>query len=413
MLLLYNLAIRLYLLAIRLAAPFVPKAARWRSGRRDLFEQLEAALPAARPLLWMHCASLGEFEQGRPLLGALRQQYPQHFLLLTFFSPSGYDIRQHYDQVDYVSYLPADTPARARRFVRLTQPQLAIFVKYEFWYHHLHALHQAGVPTLLVSALFRPQQLFFRPWGHFLRPILHWYHHLFVQDEASKQLLARWGITTVSRSGDTRVDRVAQLAGQALADPLVEAFAGSQPVLIAGSSWPADEALLCRYINEAAPSDWKLIIAPHDIAPSHVQQIEGRLRVSYCRYSAAQREDAAAARVLIVDNIGKLSSIYRYGHIAYIGGGFGSGIHNTLEPAAYGLPVIFGPRYSKFTEAVQLIAEKGAFSIKDYAQLRAVLERLREVEEHQRAAKASKTYIRQQLGATDAVINSIKKMLKS
>jgi len=406
MLLLYQIAVRLYLLGIRLAAPFVPKAQKWVKGRQGLFEQLQANIDPARPLIWMHCASLGEFEQGRPILESLRKKYPEHFLLLTFFSPSGYEIRKDYPVVDLVTYLPGDTPAQAARFVGLIRPKLVIFVKYEFWLYHLRALFDQQIPVMLISAIFRPSQLFFKWYGGPFRKLLKQFSHIFVQDQSSFDLLRSKGLEALTISGDTRVDRVAQLAASAPTDQVVQHFAEGKKLLIAGSTWPPDEALLCQWINEDADQAYAYVIAPHDIAEAHLLQIEQQLSVATHRYS--QGSVPSGTRVLLIDNIGKLSALYQYGQLAYIGGGFGSGIHNILEPAAFGLPIIFGPRYHKFEEARVLLRSGGAFHIEDFEGLSEIFIALKQEKKHHKAATAALEYIHTQQGASQMIIQYIR-----
>ncbi|HMX41843.1 MAG TPA: glycosyltransferase N-terminal domain-containing protein, partial [Saprospiraceae bacterium] len=334
---LYTLAIWLYTAGIHVAAPFHKKAAQWVAGRRP--GQPSPALPpgALRPVctLWLHAASLGEFEQGRPLLEAVRQRHPDWRILLSFFSPSGYEMRKHYPHADWVGYLPPDLPASVEAFLEEAKPNVAVFVKYEFWANYLFALRERSIPTLLVSALFRPDQPFFRWYGSLWRQMLRAYTHLFVQDRASADLLLSVGVSSVTVAGDTRVDRVLQIAQQAAPDALVADFVGQDSpfVLVAGSTWEADEDLIAEALKQwAGRQQVRLIIAPHDPAEAHVSRIEG-LFAGSLRYSRAKAAAAAAsATCLIIDNVGLLNTLYRYGSAAYIGGGHGKGIHNTLEP---------------------------------------------------------------------------------
>jgi len=406
MLLLYRLFIYTYVAAIHLVAPFNAKARQWVQGRHNWAARLREALAAhrGRPLLWMHCASLGEFEQGRPLLEALRQRQPDLFVLLTFYSPSGYEIRKDYPGADYVSYLPADTPRNARRFLDTADPTLVIFVKYEFWYYLLHEAQQRGIPLLLVSALFRSDQIFFQPLGAPFRRLLRGFTHLFVQNRSSAELLNRIGIPHYSIAGDTRIDRVLQIAETAPDFPRVAAFTKNRPCLIAGSTWPPDEDLLRPLLHQHLPETWTCIIAPHQIDERHLAEIEERLEVPFIRYSQLKKEEAGKYRVLLIDNIGMLSGLYRYGKIAYIGGGFGAGIHNTLEPIAFGLPVFFGPRYQKFDEAVELVSSGGAFPVKNEEELIRRFKNLQDPAAYARTSRAASRYVKKNQGATKRIM---------
>lgn len=409
---LYTIGIYLYSGLIQLAAIWSPKARQWINGRRQIASQLAAFNQGAStgaPRVWIHCASLGEFEQGRPLIEMIKSAYPQVQLILTFFSPSGYEIRKNYPQADLICYLPVDTPARARKFIRQLEPNLAIFVKYEFWRHHLQALQEAKVPTLLISAIFRPSQIFFKPYGSWYRGLLPYFQHIFTQDEASGQLLESIHIQHFSRAGDTRVDRVLQLREQAPEFPEIARFVGDAPIWVAGSTWPVDEKMLFPFWVEHLPAGWKVILAPHDIAGEHIEQIEQGCPFPSVRYSqiAEKEEVTQAAKVLIIDNIGMLSALYQYGQLAYIGGGFGKAIHNLLEPIAFGLPVIFGPRHQKFQEALVLKRSGGGFAIKDPEELRPIFEKLLQKTDYQQASTAALNYLQQSQGSTQMILQYI------
>ena len=377
-------------------------------GRRSIDDVLrEKIVPGAR-YVWLHAASLGEFEQGRPLLEAIRQRHPDCKIVLTFFSPSGYDVRRDYPGADVVCYLPFDFPRRIRRFLDRVRPTLALFVKYEFWLNTLDELRRRRVPTYLVSGIFRPDQLFFRSIGRPYRDALRCFDHLFVQDETSRQLLAGIGLTNVTVTGDTRFDRVIDIRHAARPLPVVAAFAerDARPVLIAGSSWPEDEALLIPYFN--VHPDLKLILAPHEIHEAHLAAIEARLTRPALRLSRADADTAASVDCLIVDSFGLLSSIYRYARIAYIGGGFGHGIHNAPEAAVYAVPVLFGPNHRKFREALDLIACGGAFSITDASTLAARLDALlADPDACTAAGESAGAYIQQHSGATEQILRAI------
>jgi 3-deoxy-D-manno-octulosonic-acid transferase len=365
----------LFALGVKVAALFHHKARLFVAGRRNLFSRLEVVAQAGAPVAWFHCASLGEFEQGCPVMEAYRAKYPQHKILLTFFSPSGYEVRKNYDGADFVFYLPIDTPRNARRFIRVAKPVVAVFIKYEFWYNVLHQLQKAHVPAYVVSAVFRRRQVFFRWYGKFFRRMLRMFRLLFVQDENSVALLKHIGIDNVVQVGDTRFDRVCAHVQRPADLPLVAAFASRCRTLVAGSTWPPDDENLAR-VWASMPVDAQLIIAPHEVNEERIKVIEkwfaGYHPVRYTQVKTAA--DWQPARVLILDTVGLLLSVYRYGQVAYIGGGFSAtGIHNVLEAAAYGLPVVFGPNYEKYVEAHALIAAGGARSVGDAAALKDTL----------------------------------------
>ncbi len=332
------------------------------NGQKTTFSQLKEKIDRKSRYVWFHAASLGEFEQARPLIEAVREEYPEYKILLTFFSPSGYEVRKDYPLADIVCYLPFDTKKNVRRFLDLADPGIAIFIKYEFWYNYIHESFLRNIPVYLVSAVFRPEQPFFKNRRTRYGKMLRFYSHFFVQDEASVKLLKSKGIKNVTLAGDTRIDRVVEVRKKAKQLPEVEKFADEKSiVIVAGSSWPPDEDLLIDYFN--THSGVKLIIAPHEIDESHLREIEKKLKRPHLRYSNATKENIKQYDLLLIDCFGLLSSIYRYGQIAYIGGGFGEGIHNLPEAAVYGIPVIFGPKYSKFVEAHGLITSGGGFSI--------------------------------------------------
>lgn len=406
----YSTGIILYGAFIRLASYFNAKAKAWVHGRNDLFGSLKQVLDAKRgqkKLAWFHCASLGEFEQGRPLIEAYRQEHPESFILLSFFSPSGYENRRNYDQADYVTYLPLDTRKNVRRFLDLTRPDLAFFIKYEFWFNTLRELQKRKIPHYLVSAIFRSDQHFFKWYGDWPRSILKGFTHIFVQNADSKELLEFVGIRNVTISGDTRFDRVSQIASVHKEFPLIERFASGSAVLVAGSSWPADEELLVRFMNEH-PGKVRIIIAPHEVNQDTIQALMNRCSQKCERYSLLTEESAGSCQVLIIDSIGMLSQIYRYGQIAYIGGGFGAGIHNILEAAVYGIPVLFGPNYGRFHEAVELISLKGAFPVHDYEQLELLLSNFladrSRIDQH---GRISEEFVKERTGATQRILSNL------
>lgn len=362
--------------------------------------------------IWFHASSLGEFEQGRPMMEKIKAEHPGYKILLTFFSPSGYEVRKNYNGADVVCYLPFDTPYRVKKFVNLANPVMAVFIKYEFWGNYLCELKHRKIPVYIISAIFRPDQLFFQWYGISYRKILTRFNHLFVQDQRSKALLEEYGITNVTVTGDTRFDRVLDVRQQAREIPVVERFVknekGEQMVtLVAGSSWPQDEEILLRYFNEHP--EMKLIIAPHEIHREHLMYIESLLKRPSIRLSEAAGDSNLSGKdCLIVDSFGLLSSIYRYGQIAYIGGGFGAGIHNTLEAAVYGLPVLFGPKYHKFKEAKDLIAVGGGFSVSDEKAFCAQMDELLTYHEVLEASgKAAGDFVKKNAGATDQVLQEL------
>jgi len=400
---LYSIGIYIYGILIFLASIFNEKARKLRIGQRDAFELLEEEIEQKAHYVWFHAASLGEFEQGRPVIEQLKREQPDVKILLTFFSPSGYEVRKNYAGVNIISYLPLDTPRAARKFVNLVNPSKAVFIKYEFWPNYLKALKAKNIPVYSISATFRTNQVFFQWYGKWYKNLLKTFRHIFVQDQNSQDLLLVHGIKNVSIAGDTRFDRVADLGKQAKSIPFIEAFvAGAQKVIVAGSSWPKDEELLVRYLK--LHPDIKLIIVPHEIDYSHITEISKLLGGKFIRYSEANMENLQTTNCLVVDTIGLLSSIYRYANVAYIGGGFGVGIHNTLEAAVYGIPVVFGPNYQKFREARELIAIGGAFSISNYVILEAQFDRL--LKDNQ-AGKIAGEYVKNNTGATELIIKEI------
>ncbi len=409
---LYRIGIRLYGWSLQLAALFHPKARSWAAGRRGWgaqHRQLLADSSGEGPLLWIHCASLGEFEQGRPVMEGLKREAPYIRILLTFYSPSGYEIRRNYAEADYVAYLPLDSVSNARDFLEIWQPELAVFVKYEFWFNYLRGLQQNGIPTVLIAGLFRPGQVFFRPYGKPFLQVLAGFDHLFLQNQASAKHLRQHGIEHFTVAGDTRIDRVCQIAEAAPGFPLVAQFKQNAPVFIVGSSWPEDEAHLLPFINDQLPAGWKAIIAPHQIDEEHLRNIEKGLQLPSCRYSeATARGLPDDCRVLLIDNIGMLSALYQYGKIAYIGGGFGADIHNTLEPIAFGLPVLFGPKYEKFEEARYLADNGGGFVVEDCRSLAEAFRNLQAEEAYENASRTALAYLHKNKGASEQAVRYLR-----
>lgn len=409
----------IYFLLIRLAALLGNKKAKLLiEGQANTLRLLRQAPPEMwKDCIWFHAASVGEFEQARPIIEEIRREKQETRIILTFFSPSGYEMRKNYDKADGVFYLPFATRRNAKEFLDLVQPKMAIFVKYEFWPAYLKELHKRAIPTYIISAIFRKSQLFFQLWGKPYRNLLHCFTKLFVQDENSKQLLAQYNITNVEVTGDTRFDRVSAIAQVPKALPLLEQFRVDAPgaslelkevqkykMLIAGSTWPEDEQLLARYIEERP--DVKLVLVPHEIDEEHMHRIFEIFKGKFVRYTEANPMNISHTRVLVVNTMGLLSSIYRYADVAYVGGGFGAGIHNTIEAAVYGIPVLFGPKHEHFREAKGLLAAGAAYSIRNYDELR---NRLDEAFDNQTTMGAkAKAYVMSECGATKAILDSLK-----
>ena len=406
----YNLVIYIYLLGVAIASLFNEKVRKMWRGERDAFRVLREQVDPQAKYVWFHAASLGEFEQGRPLMEQLRRDHPEYKILLTFFSPSGYEVRKNYEGADIICYLPLDTIVNARRFLRAIHPVMAFFIKYEFWYNYLHILKHRGVPVYSVSSIFRPGQVFFRWYGRQYSRVLKCFTHFYVQNEISRELLAGIGITNVSVSGDTRFDRVLQIKEAVKELPVVETFTFETPhVFVAGSSWPPDEEIFIRYFKEHP--DWKLIIAPHVIGEDHLQQIEKSLEGrKVIRYTEAEKSPSnpASSDVLIIDCFGLLSSIYRYATVAYVGGGFGVSIHNTLEAAVWGVPVFFGPNNQKFQEAQELKACGGGIEISGYDDFAQYMDTFRkESEQIKQRGEAAGNYVSSHAGASKLILSAI------
>lgn len=398
----YSIGIYFYGIAISIASLFNSKARLLRNGQYQALALLKEKIVPGSRYVWFHAASLGEFEQGRPVIEQLKKEKPGTKILLTFFSPSGYEVRKDYAGADIVSYLPLDTPYAARSFVKLVKPTKAIFIKYEFWPNYLMALQSAKVPVYSISAIFRPTQIFFKWYGGWYLNLLKSFRHIFVQDKSSLELLGQHGISKISVAGDTRFDRVYDLCQQAKELPLIESFVQDKQVIVAGSTWPKDEEMLVRYLN--LHPDVKLILVPHEIHEAHILEISKLLDGRFVRYSEAAEANLAEASCLVVDTIGILSSIYRYANVAYIGGGFGVGIHNTLEAAVWSVPVVFGPNYHRFREARKLIAVGGAFSISNYTLLETQLNKLLK---DTSAGKMAGEYVKGNTGATRLILKKI------
>ena len=409
----YNLVIYLYLLGVAIYSRFNEKVRKMWRGEREAFKILREKVDPNAKYVWFHAASLGEFEQGRPLMEQLRKDHPEYKILLTFFSPSGYEVRKNYEGADIITYLPLDTITNARRFLRTVRPVMAFFIKYEFWYNYLHILKHRGVPVYSVSSIFRPEQVFFKWYGRQYGRVLNCFTHFFVQNEISKELLAKIGITDTTVVGDTRFDRVLQIKEAAKQLPIVESFVKDAPqVFVAGSSWPPDEEIFIKYFNEH--KNWKLIIAPHVIGEDHLKQIEKLLEGrKVIRYTEAEKmvngqwSMVNDYEVLIINCFGLLSSIYHYGNVAYVGGGFGVGIHNLLEAAVWDVPVFFGPNNQKFQEA-QGLKTSGGFEISSYEDFAAQMDRFAADDAYlQEQGQKAGHFVKGQSGATQKVLSAV------
>lgn len=407
----YLLFIRLYPLIARLISPFNRKAALWVNGRKNLLEKISRTFAGNQdPVIWMHAASLGEFEQGLPIAEKLKKEYPGHRLLVTFFSPSGYENRKNHPIADWVFYLPMDSAGNAKMFIEYTKPEMAVFIKYEFWYYFLKTLHQQKIPVLLASGIFRPNQLFFKPFGGFYRSLLKYFRHFFLQDQGSANLLIPFiSADHISVSGDTRFDRVIAIAAAAKSFPAIEQFADGHPLIIAGSTWSEDDKVLHHFAISHPEIKW--IIAPHHIEK---ERLEECLRfypssILYSSYLSASQEERNKVNTLIIDNIGILSQLYQYATIAFIGGGFTSqGIHNTIEAAVFGKPVVFGPVFDKYLEAVELIETGGAAPVETILTLEEHFNSLlQDQEKRNKMGIAARDYVLSKAGATQDILNYI------
>lgn len=403
----YNLIIYLYLLGVAIYSRFNEKVRKMWRGERDAFRILREKVDPNAKYVWFHAASLGEFEQGRPLMEQLRKDHPEYKILLTFFSPSGYEVRKNYEGADIITYLPLDTITNARRFLRTVRPVMAFFIKYEFWYNYLHILKHRHIPVYSVSSIFRPEQVFFKWYGRQYGRVLNCFTHFYVQNEVSKELLAKIGIKNVDVVGDTRFDSVLQIKEAAKQLPLVEAFVKDAPqVFVAGSSWPPDEEIFIKYFS--THKNWKLIIAPHVIGEDHLKQIEKLLEGrKVIRYTEATEVNVQDAEVLIINCFGLLSSIYHYGNVAYVGGGFGVGIHNLLEAAVWDVPVFFGPNNQKFQEA-QGLKTSGGFEINDYEEFASQMDKFASDAEYLKdQGRKAGHFVKGQSGATGKVLSAV------
>jgi 3-deoxy-D-manno-octulosonic-acid transferase len=405
----YAFGVAVYGLLLRIAAFFNPKAAAWVNGRKNWQKKIASSIDSSGKHIWFHCSSLGEYEQGRPVLERLRMEYPQYKMVLTFFSPSGYEQKKNDPLADYVFYLPLDGYSNSKKFVEIVNPYFAVFVKYEFWHFYIKALNDKKIPSFVISAIFRPSQIYFKNHGTFFYKILQRITHLFVQNQASLELLYDNKLTNVTVSGDTRFDRVFMNSQKAISLDKIAAFKNNKPLFIAGSTWPADDKLLRQLVNDFSDR-FKFIIVPHEITNASVNRVQRIFPIKSLLYSGLHTgQTSYTDALLIIDNIGMLSSLYRYADYAYIGGGFGAGIHNTLEAAVYGLPVFFGTNYKKYSEAVQLTAMQTAFPVSAYSELKKQFEVLiSNPSLVEQIRNKNHVYINASRGATDVIINYLK-----
>jgi len=408
MLFLYNLVISIAGFFLKIVALFSPKIKLFVNGRKNVFSILEEKIKPSDKTIWFHSASLGEYEQGLPVIEKIKEKYPDHKIIVTFFSPSGYEVRKNNTVADVTVYLPLDTKSNAKQFLKLAHPELVFFIKYEFWLNYLKELETSKTPTYLISGIFRDNQMFFKWYGGFYRKALKAFTYFFVQNESSKEKIEAIGFHNVIVSGDTRFDRVNAILGRDNTLEFIENFKNDSPTIVIGSSWPKDEALLAEYINQA-PEHVKFIIAPHNIKPDQITSLKSQITKSTVLFSEKRDLDLSGYNVFIIDTIGLLTKIYSYGTIAYVGGGFGNpGIHNILEPATFGIPIVIGPNYSNFAEAVQLVALEGCITISNSKELKETLDRLlNDTNFFEEKSSICRSYIQDNKGATNTIMNIV------
>ncbi|CAA9197240.1 3-deoxy-D-manno-octulosonic acid transferase [Flavobacterium collinsii] len=408
MLFLYNLVISIAGFFLKIVALFSPKIKLFIEGRKNVFSILEEKIKPSDKTIWFHSASLGEYEQGLPVIEKIKEKYPTHKIIITFFSPSGYEVRKNNTIANVTLYLPLDTKSNAKKFLKLAHPELAFFIKYEFWLNYLSQLETSQTPTYLISGIFRDNQMFFKWYGGFYRKALKAFTYFFVQNKSSKEKIERIGFQNVVVSGDTRFDRVNAILERDNTLDFIEQFKNNTPTIVIGSSWPKDEALLAEYINQAG-EDIKFIIAPHNIKTDQIASLKAQITKSTVLFSEKKDKDLSSYNVFIIDTIGLLTKIYSYGTIAYVGGGFGNpGIHNILEPATFGIPIVIGPNYSNFAEAIQLVKLGGCLVISNPLELKQNLDRLLHDKEYlEEKSQICKSYIQDNTGATDSIMNIV------
>lgn len=408
---LYSFLVHIVWFHLKLIAHFKPKIKLFVDGRKNIFATLKTVISDTDKVIWMHVASLGEYEQGLPILQKLKTLYPNHKLLLTFFSPSGYEVKKTTAVADIITYLPLDTIANANKFIKIVNPKMALFIKYEIWPNYLNALKKRETPTFLISAIFSKKQIYFKWYGSFMSKSLDTFNHLFVQDKNSKQLLNDFGFTKISISGDTRFDRVSEILSNDNNLAFMNDFKQNNFCFVVGSSWPEDEAIIVDFINKS-DKKIKYVIAPHNIREEHIKKLKNSITKKIICYSEMDNKSLSNYNVLLIDTIGLLAKIYSYAKIAYVGGGFKTGLHNTLEPAVFGIPILIGPHYSGFKEAEQLVERGGITSIKNKEEFFSILNKLLENEaELLYIGQINSQYVEYNKGATARILNHIKEVL--
>jgi len=410
---LYNLFVNLVSVLLKLIALFNPKIKLFMDGRKQTFPILKEKIKPNDSVIWFHCASLGEFEQGRPVIEKVNQIYPNHKIVLSFFSPSGYEVRKNYKVADAVVYLPLDTKKNVYQFIDYVHPEIAVFVKYEFWPNLLNQLKKKEITTILISGIFRENQIFFKSYGAWMKNKLQLFTHFFVQDDSSKKLINSIGIENVTISGDTRFDRVSEIVNQNNHLDFIHEFKDNKITLVAGSTWADDDKLLINYINNHSTENDKFIIAPHNINTDSIKKIQSELKVKSVLYSNYQTNELKTARVFILDTIGILIKVYSYADIAYVGGGFTNGIHNILEPATFGIPIVIGPKYHKFNEALEMVAENACLAVNNKEEFNNVLDDLKNEILSAKIGNQAKNYVKSRIGATNLILNYISNIIKS
>jgi len=411
----YNLSIKAYVFALHIARKWNVKAAKMLDGRKGLWDYIQIKCEQLHgDIAWFHCASLGEFEQARPIIEKYKNQYPAHKVVITFFSPSGYEIRMDYSEADAIFYLPFDSRKNANRFIQLLHPCIAFFIKYEFWYYYLDTLRLNNIPVFSVSSIFRPEQIYFKAHAKFYFGILTKFNHFFVQNESSQVLLEQHGLNNVTLSGDTRFDRVAEIIKHVEKISLAKKFKGNSKLMVIGSSWIDDMEIIAPFINKWA-GKFKFIIAPHEVSEKNIAAHENFIDGNKIRFSQAKNVDFTNYDVLMIDNVGMLYSLYQYGEFAYVGGAFSEGLHNILEPAAFGIPVIFGKHVSnrKFKEAIELTVKGGGFEISLWQEMDRLISRmLNDFDKYEESSMASSQYVKENVGATETILREVDKILR-
>ncbi len=411
---LYTFFIQMYGFAVSIAAYFNPKANLWISGRKNWKNKMKQAISPDDKVIWVHCSSLGEFEQGRPVMEKIKKEFPYHKLAVSFFSPSGYEVRKDYQGADYIFYLPLDTPKNAKQLIKILHPEVLILVKYEYWYNLLKRLQKKDIPVIVISAVIKEDNLFFRPFGSWFRKIIAGIEHFFVQDNDSKNLLESIGIEKVTVSGDTRFDRVKEIREANARVEFIEKFKGNSKLIVAGSTWPDDEEILVKFIHEKLPDDWKLIFAPHNIKEKEIISLSEKINKKTAVYTKSDQNQIENSQILILDTIGMLTKIYAYSDLSYVGGGFTkTGVHNTLEPAVFGVPIIFGPNYENYFEAIDLLENQGAVRFIDQYDFDQKMTNLIENEDERKLrGNAAENYIQGKPNSTELIIDYLKSLIK-